>query len=83
MEIKNYPIGAIIKYNDIRLQVIKAIDKCRGCYFNAKRKKCPMSVGACTPPWRNDLVIFRKIDTNKQENLHKRYGKKQLSASKH
>ena len=83
MEIKNYPIGTIILYNGVRLQVIKAIDNCRGCYFNGKRRKCPLAVGACCPPWRDDLIIFRKVDTNKQENLHKRYGKKQLSASKH
>lgn len=78
LEIKNYPIETILSYNGIRLQVVKAIDRCRGCYFNNKRIKCPLSVGACTPPWRDDLVIFRKVDKNKQENLHKRYGKKQL-----
>lgn len=63
-------IGKIVKFHGIRLQVVKAVDNCRGCYFK-HQKLCHASiVGACSPPFRVDNVIFRKYDKNKKENLH-------------
>lgn len=71
MKLKEYPINQIVKFNGIRLQVIKAVQGCRGCYFNNK-EICPADiVGVCCPPWRNDKIIFRKFDENRKENLHK------------
>lgn len=72
MEIKVLPIGTVLKYNGVRLQVIARIDRCRGCYF-IRRSSCPyQDVGSCAMPWRSQDVIFRKIDINKKENLHGR-----------
>lgn len=72
MIIKIYPIGKIIKYMGIRLQILKAVQDCRGCYFRNKRH-CPASlIGACTKPWRDEDIIFRKFDKNRKENLHGR-----------
>ena len=72
MEIKVYPIGKIIKYKGIRLQVTKAVQSCRGCYFKWL-EHCPAEIiGACSKPWRNENIIFRKYDENKKENLHAR-----------
>lgn len=71
--------GKIVRYNGVRLQVIKAVDKCRGCYFR-RYSCCPTEViGVCCRPWRYDDVIFRKVDKNRTENHHKRktaFGKK-------
>ena len=72
MEIKVNEIGKIIKYNGLRLQVVKAVQSCRGCYFKFLEHCHPEKVGACTKPWRQDNVIFRKYDENKKENLHAR-----------
>lgn len=72
MIMKVFDIGTIVKFHGIRLQVVKAIDGCRGCYFK-HQKLCHASiVGACSPPFRTDEVIFRKYDKNKKENLHGR-----------
>ena len=72
MEIKVNEIGKVIKYNGLRLQVVKAVQSCRGCYFKFLVHCHPEKVGACTKPWRQDNVIFRKYDENKKENLHAR-----------
>lgn len=70
MIMKVLDIGTIVKFHGIRLQVVKAVDGCRGCYFK-HQKLCHASiVGACSPPFRFDEVIFRKYDKNKKENLH-------------
>lgn len=62
--------GAIVKFHGLRLQVVKAVDGCRGCFFK-RLKLCHASiVGACSPPFRKDNIIFRKYDKNKKENLH-------------
>lgn len=72
MIMKVIDIGTIVKFHGIRLQVVKAVDGCRGCYFK-HLKLCHASiVGACSPPFRPDEVIFRKYDVNKKENLHAR-----------
>ena len=70
-------IGTVLRYNGVRLQIVKSVDGCRGCYFNRLRLKfCPYDsyLGTCTDKYRNDntSVIFRKIDKNRKENLHKR-----------
>ena len=72
MELKIIEIGNIVKYNGIRLQVVKAIQGCRGCYFNKLASCHPEKVGACSKPWRMENVIFRKYDENRKENLHAR-----------
>lgn len=70
MIMKVLPIGTITKFHGLRLQVVKAVDGCRGCYFK-HQKFCHASVvGACSPPFRSEEVIFRKYDKNKKENLH-------------
>lgn len=76
MELKKFEIGNIVKYNGIRLQVIKAVECCRGCYFKRMASCHPDIVGACCPPWRAEAVIFRKYDKNKKENLHGRRNNK-------
>ena len=70
-------IGTVLRYNGVRLQIVKSVDGCRGCYFNRLRLKfCPYDdfLGTCTACYRNDNnnVIFRKVDENRKENLHKR-----------
>lgn len=72
MELKEYDIGKIIKYNGVRLQVTKAVQNCRGCYFKHQTKCHAEVVGVCSKPWRKENVIFRKYDENKKENLHGR-----------
>lgn len=72
MELKEIDIGKIIKYNGIRLIVVKAVQGCRGCYFKFQKSCNVEKVGVCNPPWRKDAVIFRKYDNNKKENLHGR-----------
>ena len=67
MIMKVLDIGTIVKFHGIRLQIVKAVDGCRGCYFK-HQKLCR----ACSPPFRFDEVIFRKYDKNKKENLHGR-----------
>lgn len=73
------PIGAIVRYNGVRLKVTKAVEKCRGCYFR-RCSNCPVEkIGVCCHPWRHDNIIFRKVDLRKQENKHvkiKKNGKK-------
>ena len=68
-------IGTIVNYKGIRLQIIQEIDRCRGCYFH-RMKYCTDSImfGSCMGYLRSDNtnIIFRKIDTNRKENLHKR-----------
>lgn len=76
MELKKFEIGNIVKYNGIRLQVIKAVEGCRGCYFKRLASCHPEIVGVCSPPWRTEAVIFRKYDKNKKENLHGRRSNK-------
>lgn len=76
-EVISKSIGTVLRYNGVRLQIVKSVDGCRGCYFNRLRLKfCPYDdyLGACTACYRNDntSVIFRKIDLNRKENLHKR-----------
>lgn len=76
-ELKAKSIGTVLRYNGVRLQIVKSVDGCRGCYFNRLRLKfCPYDdyLGACTECYRNDntSVIFRKKDENRKENLHKR-----------
>lgn len=80
MEIKYIPIGTVFLYLGIRLQIVEQISdskcKCRGCYFS-KLPSCPtLQIGACSRPWRDKNIIFRKVDSNRKENLHKRYAKK-------
>ena len=79
MKIKCVLLGDIVHYKGVRLQVINAVDKCRGCYFR-RYSRCPTEViGVCCRPWRYDDIIFRQVDKNKAENNHKRinaYGKK-------
>ena len=70
MIMKVLSIGAIVKFHGIRLQVVKAVDSCRGCYFKHQKICHESIVGACSPPFRDDNVIFRKYDKNKKENLH-------------
>lgn len=72
MIIKAYHIGKVIKYNGVRLQVVKAVQGCRGCYFKTQAACHSEIVGACCKPWRSENVIFRKYDENKKENLHGR-----------
>lgn len=70
MEMKCFEIDEIVKYNGVRLKVIKAVQECRGCYFR-QRKHCPVTIiGACKKPWRLCDIIFRKYDEHKKENLH-------------
>ena len=72
MEIKEINIGKIVKYNGVRLIVVKAVQGCRGCYFKHQNSCHVEEVGACSKPWRCENVIFRKYDENKKENLHGR-----------
>ncbi len=72
MEIKVNEIGKVLKYNGIRLQVVKAVQSCRGCYFKFQKHCHSEKVGACSKPWRKENVIFRKYDENRKENLHAR-----------
>lgn len=65
-------IGSIVKFHGIRLLVVKAVSGCRGCYFKHAKFCHAQIVGACSPPFRQDEVIFRKYDKNKKENLHGR-----------
>ena len=76
MELKEIDIGKIIKYNGIRLIVVKAVQGCRGCFFKSVTSCCVEQVGVCCQPWRQDAVIFRKYDKNKKENLHGRRSNK-------
>lgn len=72
MKLEIKPLGAVFKYNGVRLQVIKAIQSCRGCYFK-RHAICPVQiVGVCQTPWRDENIIFRKFDFNKTENYHGR-----------
>ena len=75
MELKIIEGGKIIKYNGIRLQIVEAVDKCRGCYFKRLASCHPEEVGVCFPPWRPEAIIFRKYDKNRKENLHGRNNK--------
>lgn len=76
MELKELPIGSIIKYKGIRLRICEAVQNCRGCYFR-KLASCPYNIiGVCCLPWRETNVIFRKIDKNKKENNHVKYKQK-------
>ena len=72
MELKEIDIGQIIRYNGIRLIVVKAVQGCRGCYFKTQKHCNVEVVGVCCPPWRLEPIIFRKYDSNKKENLHGR-----------
>lgn len=72
MELKMLNIGTIIKFNGIRLQIVKAVDRCRGCYFKRLVSCHPEEVGVCLPPWREEAIIFRRFDKNRKENLHGR-----------
>lgn len=76
MELKEIDIGKIIKYNGIRLIVVKAVQGCRGCFFKSYESCCVEQVGVCCPPWRLEAIIFRKYDKNKKENLHGRRSNK-------
>ena len=76
MELKEIDIGKIIKYNGIRLIVVKAVQGCRGCFFKSYASCCVEQVGVCCPPWRLEAIIFRKYDKNKKENLHGRRSNK-------
>ena len=76
MELKEIDIGKIIKYNGIRLIVVKAVQGCRGCFFKCYVSCCVEQVGVCCPPWRLEAIIFRKYDKNKKENLHGRRSNK-------
>ena len=71
MVIKVYDIGKVVKYNGVRLQVVKAVQGCRGCYFKTQ-ETCHSEIVGGTKPWRSEDVIFRKYDENKKENLHGR-----------
>lgn len=76
MELKELPIGSIIKFKGIRLRICEAVQNCRGCYFR-RYTNCPYNiVGVCCIPWRKVNVIFRKIDKNKKENNHIKYKNK-------
>lgn len=79
MELKVIDVGKFVKYNGIRLQVVRAVDGCRGCYFK-KITECPvLFIGACFKPWRKENVIFRKFDNNRIENYHGRNSKRTIS----
>lgn len=79
MELKVLPLGAVFKYNGVRLRVVARVQECRGCYFN-RYAVCPTSiVGACSLPWRDEEIIFRKFDVNRKENLHGYKGKNNKS----
>ena len=58
MEIKVNEIGKVLKYHGLRLQGIKAVQSCRGCYFKFLNHCHPEIVGACSKPSRHDIVIF-------------------------
>lgn len=75
MELKIKEIGSIVKYNGLRLLVVKAVEGCRGCYFKRQASCHPEVIGVCCPPWRPEAVIFRKYDISKKENLHVRKSK--------
>lgn len=75
MELECNEVGSIVKFNGVRLKVFPAVNNCQGCFFRRKPRCFPELVGSCGPPWRNDLVIFRKFDENKRENFHS-YGLK-------
>lgn len=69
-------IGSIVRYKGVRLKVIKAVEKCRGCYFR-RCSRCPVEdIGVCCHPWRADNIIFRKVDLRKKENNHAKITKK-------
>ena len=70
MEVKVLQVGAIVKYNSIRLQVVSEVQRCRGCYFSRLTKCMPVSYCACQTPFRDANVIFRKVDARKLENKH-------------
>ena len=72
MILKCIEIGKIIKFQGIRLQVIPAVQKCRGCYFKKLSSCYSEVVGVCSRPWRDTEIIFRKYDINKKINLHVR-----------
>lgn len=70
MRLKITGVGKIVKYKGIRLIVVKAVDKCRGCFFKRFSSCHPDIVGSCAPPWRDFAIIFRKYDENKSVNYH-------------
>lgn len=75
MELKEIAIGKIVRFHGIRLQVVKAVQGCRGCIFKHDNSCHPEIVGVCAPPWRRIAVIFRKYDESKKENLHTKHPK--------
>lgn len=82
MELKKLAIGKIVKVNGIRLQVTKAVQGCRGCYFKREPSCHPEVVGVCCPPWRRIAIIFRKYDEHKRENLHQALSRGKVAALK-
>lgn len=70
MRLKVIDIGKVVKYKGIRLIVTPAVERCRGCFFKRIAYCHTDVVGACCKPWRNEDVIFRKYDNEKQVNNH-------------
>ena len=75
MVIKVYDIGKVVKYNGVRLQVVKAVQGCQGCYFKTQETCHSEIVGACCKPWRCQNVIFRKYDEKTAEKVEAFGGK--------
>lgn len=73
-EILSKKIGVVFRYNGVRLMVVQAVDRCRGCYFHHHTicQSYTAQLGACNAAWRYDHknVIFRKYDNAKKENKH-------------
>ena len=70
MELPIFDVGEIVRYKGVRFVVTESVQGCRGCYFR-RVNVCPVQdVGVCSPPWRKDAVIFRKVDKNKVLNHH-------------
>ena len=51
MEIKEIHIGKIVKYNGVRLQVVKAVQGCRDRKKKTQETCHSEIVGACYKPW--------------------------------
>lgn len=70
MKVKVLDVGAIVKYNSIRLRVVKEVQRCRGCYFSHLASCMPPYMCVCSTPMRQENIIFRKVDARKTENKH-------------
>ena len=70
MKIMEHKIGKTFCLEEgTRLEIAKAVDNCRDCYFfNSKNKHCSKSknIESCFPPTREDkeFIIFKQIKDN-------------------